>query len=334
MNALMAKIDALPLEVLGLIQQIAPELAALSKEQQEYVFKNAAYNKLTDKAEKVLTIAGIDWGKEQEAFLNTYQSPHTRRGYKTALKWFENWATGEGINPAAVSHGEVETYIKALKAEGKAALSVRRDIAAVSSFFTFLEIKHDGIKNTFRGAKKRPSDEPKKMPKVPTAEEVEIIITNADSKLAAALSVMAYRGLRCGALAGMSAWGGKYETTSKGKRIRGTLPEKAVKAIQDAGLSLKKPFAEFIRNTNAFEKQVEYHVKRLYKAGKLTRLGSDGEPIIFNCHSMRHFFANTEYDLDKDIHRAKELLDHTNIAITDRYIKSLKKAELKPLGTQ
>ena len=325
MNALMAKIEALPPDVLGLIQQIAPELARLPKEQQEQIFKNAAYNKLTVKAGKVLTIVGIDWQAEKEAFLNTYQSPHTRRGYAAALTWFENWASREGINPAAASYGEIDNFINALKAGDRAALSIRRDIAVLSSFFTFLERKHEGIKNTVRGTKQRPNSGPKKTPKVPTAAEVEIMINNAQPRLAAAISVMAYRGLRCGALAEMSAWGGKYETKSKGKIIRGKLPEKAVKAIEAAGLSLKKPFAGLV--TNNLEKEVEYHVKRLYKTGKLTRLDSEGEPIIFNSHSMRHFFAVTEYSRDKDVYRVKDLLNHSSIAITDKYLRGLGEVE-------
>ena len=44
---------------------------------------------------------------------------------------------------------------------------------------------------------------------------------------------------------------------------------------------------------------------------------------VYSCHSFRHFFAVTEYKKDHDIHRVKELLDHSSIAITDRYLRSL-----------
>ena len=321
----MTRINALPPDVLGLIQQIAPELAALPIEQREHVFKNAAYNKLTDMAGTILTIVGINWQAEREAFLNTYQSPHTRRGYGTALTCFENWAQEKGVNPAAVNHGEIDDYINALKAEKRASASIRRNIATLSAFFSFLERRHDGIRNTVRGTKQRPKEEPQKTPKVPSAEEVEIIIANAKPRLAAAIAVMAYRGLRCGALAGISAWGGRYETISKGKSIRGSLPEKAVKAIEVAGLSLKTPFDWVV--TNNLEKQVEYHIKQLYKTGKLTRCNTKREPIIFNCHSFRHFFSVTQYELlDKDVHKLKELLNHSNISITDKYLRSLEEA--------
>ena len=330
MNTLLSRIKALPPDVQGLIQQIAPELAALSEAQRDHIFKNAAYNKLTDKAGKVLTFAGIDWQAERGKFLNSYSSRHTRRGYAAALTEFENWACREGINPAAANYGDVDNFINALKAGNRASASVRRDIAALSAFFSYLERRHEGIKNTVRGTKARPCDEPKKTPKVPTDLEVEIIIANAKPSLAAAIAVMAYRGLRCGALSGMSAWGGKFETVSKGKMIRGSLPEKAVKAIEAAGLSLKKPFDWVV--TNNLEKEVEYHVKRLYKAGKLARRDAKGNPVIFNCHSFRHYYAVSEYSRDKDVQRVKELLAHSNIAITDRYLRSLKATLLDALG--
>jgi len=321
LNDLVTRINALPPDVLGLIKQIAPELAALPKEQREHIFKNAAYNQLTDKAGKVLTIAGIDWEAEKEAFIKTYDSPHTKRSYKMTLTRYENWANCVGINPAAASYGEIDNFINAIKAEGRAAASIRRDIAAVSAFFTFLERRHVGVKNSVRGTKKRPAEEPKKLPKVPNESEVEIIISNAKPSLAAAISVMAYRGLRCGALSGMSAWGGQFETRSKGKTIRGTLPEKAIRAIEAAGLSLKKPFEGLV--TNNLEKEVEYHIKSLYKTGKLSRRDAKGDPVIFHSHSFRHYFSVTEYAKDKDIHRVKELMGHSSIAITDKYLRSL-----------
>jgi integrase len=320
----MAKINALPPDVLGLIKQIAPELASLSETQREQVFKKAVYNKLAGKAEKVLTIVNLDWEKEREDFLNTYESPHTKRAYAIALTRFENWANREGINPAAANYGEIDNYIISLKAEKRAAASIRMNIAAASAFFSYLERGHDGVKNTFRSVKQRPKNEPKKPPRVPTAGEVEIIISNAEPRLAAALSVLAFRGLRCGALAGMSAWGGRFETKSKGKTIRGTLPERAVKAIQDAGLSLKKPFEGLV--TNNLQKKVEYHVKRLYRIGKLARLDSQGEPIIFSCHSFRSYFAIQEYERDKDLFRLKGLLGHSSTVVTDTYLRNFKEA--------
>jgi integrase len=133
---------------------------------------------------------------------------------------------------------------------------------------------------------------------------------------------MAYRGLRAGALAAMSAWGGRFETKSKGKTIRGSLPEKAVKAAEAAGLSLKKPFEGLAANN--LEKKVEYYVKALYRQGKLSRLDTEGKPVIFSCHSFRHFFAVSEYGKNKDIYRLKELLGHSDISVTDKYLRSLK----------
>jgi integrase len=124
---------------------------------------------------------------------------------------------------------------------------------------------------------------------------------------------MAYRGLRCGALPSLTTLGGKFTAASKGKDISGEIPAAALAAIETAGLSLKQPFAGTV--TNNLEKNIEYYMKKMYKAGELK--------AIYCCHSFRHFFAVTEYKKDHDIHRVKELLGHSSIAITDKYLKSL-----------
>ena len=321
MNELVAKIGTLPPEILGLVRQIAPELAALPEAQREQIFKSAAYRKITRTAEKVLNIYGVDWVGEREEFLNSFQSEHTRRSYAGALNRFENWAGREGINPSAASYAEMNSYVTFMKSENRAPASIRRDVAGLSSLFTFLERRHEGIKNTVRGTRLRPKSEPKKAPRVPTADEVKIILEYANPELKAAISVMAFRGLRCGALPGLSAWGGQFETKSKGQVIRGRLPEEAMRAIESAGLSLKKPFEGMI--TNNFEKRLEYYVKGLYRRGLLSRLDSEGRPIVFGCHSFRHYYAVTEYQKNKDIHALRVLLNHSDIGVTDKYLRGL-----------
>lgn len=87
-----------------------------------------------------------------------------------------------------------------------------------------------------------------------------------EATLAAAVSVMAFRGLRCGALSSLTAWGGRFTATSKGKDIAGELPPAALAAIEGAGLSLKQPFAGTV--TNNLEKNIEYYIKKCVRRGK------------------------------------------------------------------
>jgi hypothetical protein len=45
--------------------------------------------------------------------------------------------------------------------------------------------------------------------------------------------------------------------------------------------------------------------------------------VVDSCHDFRHFYAVTEYQKDRDIHRVKDLLHHSSIEITDNYLRSL-----------
>jgi site-specific recombinase XerD len=207
-----------------------------------------------------------------------------------------------------------DDFIYSLKGEAAAA-SVRRDIAACSSFFTWLERRHEGIKNPFRGTKARPSLKTEKAlasPKHPA--EVRIIIAALPALEAAAVSVMAFRGLRIGGLPGMEITGERFKTRSKGKDISGEMPCNSLAAIKAANaLDKRRPFSGITQE--ALARRIEYHIGKLHNAGKIK--------AAYSCHDFRHFFAVTEYRKDKDIKRVQRLLFHAGIQITDQYLRGL-----------
>jgi site-specific recombinase XerD len=215
---------------------------------------------------------------------------------------------------------QADDFIYSLKSAARAAASIRLDIAAVSSFFTFMERRHAAVKNPFRGTKARPERQAKKTPEIPKAEEVKVILAALPPMEAAAAAVMAYRGLRAGALPTLSIAGAAYRARSKGKDITGELPAAAMKAIQAAGLSFRSPFAvpegyKAGNWTNTLEKRIAAKTKELHQAGRIK--------AVYSCHDLRHFFAVSEYKRDKDIHRVSRLLNHSSIQVTEVYLQSL-----------
>jgi site-specific recombinase XerD len=196
-----------------------------------------------------------------------------------------------------------------------AAASIRRDVAACSSFFTWLERRHETIKNPFRGTKARPALKTTKELTIPKSTvEVKKIISALPSFEAAAVSVMAFRGLRIGGLPGMEITGGRFKTRSKCKEISGTLPDYVLNAIKSTGAKDKrKPFSGITEA--ALARRIEYHIGKLYASGKIK--------AAYSCHDFRHFFAVTEWNKDKDIKRLQSLLFHSSIQITDHYLRSL-----------
>jgi site-specific recombinase XerC len=274
---------------------------------------------LLDTAQKMIaaaSLSGIDYRAEKETFLNNAgktNSTHTRTGYAAALGKLEAWAARQNINILELSPAKADDFIYSMKASGAAPASVRLAAAACSSFFTWMERRHAGIKNPFRGTKARPGKQAVKKTEIPAAGEVKKIIDVLPPREAAAAAVMAYRGLRAGTLPGLFIAGSKFTSRSKGKDISGTMPPQALAKIKAAGLPLRGPFAGILPNT--LEKRIARAIEKFYKAGKIQ--------AAYSAHDLRHFFAITEYRRDKDIHRVCRLLGHASIQVTETYLRGL-----------
>jgi site-specific recombinase XerC len=296
-----------------------PEPGKWTQKQKEQAIEFAA---LLDTAQKVIAaknIAGINYSGEKETFLNNAgrtQSEHTRKAYRAGLERLDAWAAAQGINPLEMTPAQSDDFIYSLR--GRSAASIRLDVAAASSFFTWMHRRHNAIDNPFRGSKARPAKKSVKEVDPPqAAEEIETIIRELPASLAAAAAIMAYRGLRAGALPTLSIAGGKFTGFSKGKPIQGKLPPEALDAIKAASLPLRGPFAGILPNT--LEKQIARAIKKLYQAGEVK--------AAYSAHDLRHYYAITEYRKDRDIRRVSKLLGHASIQITQNYLEGLGEVE-------
>jgi site-specific recombinase XerD len=292
-------------------------LENLSPEQQEALAKMVMSKRLIDTVDKDASLAGIDYQKEKKTFLENAgkeKSKHTYRTYALALSKLEQYcASLEMVNPLSLTPAQADDFIYSFKVKGMSANTVRITTTAASSFFAFLERRHKEIHNPFRGSRARPTKKPAKKIIVPTAQEVKAIIKALPPMEAVAVSIMAYRGLRVGALPSLSIVGNRYTAHSKGKDISGTFDPAIIKAIKKAGLKLPSPFADF--TSLQIQPRMSYVLEGLQKKGVVKE--------AYSSHDFRHFFAVTEYNKDKDIYRLCKLLNHASIAITETYLKSL-----------
>ena len=276
---------------------------------------------LLDNAQKVITaskLSKINYQIEKKTFVENAgrtQSVNTHIAYRAALGRLDEWANRQNINPLELTPAQADDFIYSLCKERSAA-SVRLDVAAASSFYTFLHRRHTAIENPFRGTKARPAKKAATV-EIPSAGEVGTIIRELPSDLAAAVSIMAYRGLRAGILPTLSIKGEQFKGYSKGKDVSGALPSIVVDAIKATDLSLRGPFAGIQSNT--LEKRIARAIAKLYKAGKV----QSG----YSAHDLRHFYAVTEYHKDKDIHRVSKLLGHASILVTETYLRGLGEVE-------
>jgi integrase len=323
MNAIAQRITvnptSTPAEMATLIAREAPTLATLNHEQLEQIARMVIAQRLSRELDTAVDLAGIDWAQERETFLGDTKSPHTRRAYAAAMDRMEDWASREGVNPMTLTAAQADRFIRALKEEVRAPASTRRDIAAASAFYTFMERYHAAVKNPFRGTRIRPPNENMKETIIPTAKEYKAIAAALPPIARAIIATLALRGLRAGALPTLERKGERYHGKSKGKTLKEgeadgvTLPPKVIEALAAAELDIKKPFAWI--TANAIERRINYHIGKLYQAGKIK--------AAYSCHDFRHLFAVTEYRKDRDILRVSRLLNHANIAITQKYLRSI-----------
>ena len=125
-------------------------------------------------------ITGIDYDGEKDLFLSTFDSLDTKDAYCRSLNRAEEYADTLGISVLEFTPAQADDFIYSLK--DRSPLSIRRDAAAISSFFTFLERRHAALSNPFRGTKARPSKKTVRKEAYPSAEEVDYIVDHMSNK--------------------------------------------------------------------------------------------------------------------------------------------------------
>ena len=209
---------------------------------------------------------------------------------------------------------EADDFITEVNSSELSNLSIRALVSSCSSFFSFLERRYPFMKNPFRGTKTRPPVKNKKRLEVPVKKEIELIIKDiSDPLIKVAIIFIMECGVRVGALPKLEIRNNKYYSYSKGKEVSGKVTDKVIKLLKQNNLSFNCPFknksSEVIRN-------IFYRSsKRLYQQGKIK--------AAYSIHDIRHYFAVTLYKQTKDIELIRQALNHSSIAITGIYLKSL-----------
>jgi len=298
------------------IARETPSLAGLSHEELEAVARVVMGQRLVRDLDRRSGLAGIDYVAERETFLaqaGRTGSAHTRRAYSSSVARLEAFAARRAIQVTAMRARDADDFAYALAAEGRAPGSVRRDIAAASSFFSFLERRHEAVTNPFRGTKARPAKRESRPAAYPSEEEAIRILAALPAMAKAAAAVMLYRGLRVGALPSLALIGSRFTARSKGKNLVGTLPAEALAEIRTAELDARRPFA--VTTGQRLADAVRY------ASGKLATAGTIAAP--YSAHDLRHLYAVSEYRKDRDIYRVSKLLGHASIQVTEVYLRGL-----------
>ena len=289
----------------------------ISQEQAELLYKQANYLNILDYMKEEQLIKQIDYETEKENFFkqcSKTKSNHTKRQYRNGLNKLEEYCKMNNKNILFIKAREADDFITEVNSSELSNLSVRALVSSCSSFFSFLERRYPFMKNPFRGTKTRPPVKNKKRLEVPSKKEIELIIKDiSDPLIKVAIIFIMECGVRVGALPKLEIRNNKYYSYSKGKEISWKVTDKVIKLLKQNNLSFNNPFknksSEVIRN-------IFYRSsKRLYNQGKIK--------ASYSIHDIRHYFAVTLYKQTKDIELIRQALNHSSIAITGIYLKSL-----------
>jgi site-specific recombinase XerD len=238
-------------------------------------------------------------------------SEHTQSSYRKSLKLLEDYTKKNDINILQMTFSQADDFIYSLTGSPS---TKRLIIAGISSFYSYLERRYSVIKNPIRGTKARPAPKAVRETEIPDDIEMVTILNEMPELEKLAIYIMAYRGLRVGALTKLKVWGSHYQSVSKGKSIYGEFPVEVIVNIKYSDLNNRTPFETM--TTNALKLRIYRQTSKLQREGKIR--------AAYSAHDFRHYFAVTEYQKDKDIYKLSKLLDHSNISITQIYLKSLK----------
>ena len=292
----------------------SPKLNELSREQLEQIAKIVITQNLTNELNLKSKLSGINYKMEKDIFLlqvSKSGSESTQYLYYRSLKLLEKYTNKNGINILQLTPGQADDFIYGLTGSPN---SKNLIISGISSFYSYMERRHSVIKNPIRGTKSRPEKKPVNEIEIPSDIELFTILESLPELEKLAVLIMAHRGLRIGALKNLKIWGNKYQSVSKGKMIYGEFPIEVITNIKGADFNNKTPFEKY--STNAMKLRIYRQTLKLYKEGKIR--------AAYSAHDFRHYFAVTEYMNDKDIYRVSKLLNHTNISITEGYLRSLR----------
>ena len=304
-------------------------LSNLSPEQLKSVAEYVLFQKYAEEMSRNADLLDYDYEKLKETYLGDHVNVvNTRLAYANALGYFEEYLSAKKISsPFAMSFEQADGFAFFLQGKGLSNGSIRQFIAAVSSFFSYVSRISDGkIRNVFLGCFAKPKKKRSRSGKFydkgvnerileNVAEDFEAVYSSLKNKeLRAIVRIMIDSGLRVGAFTSyFSFHGNEFKTISKGKETKGILSDDSLRDLQVAGVDHEHSFRNW--NADKIKNIFKYYTKKMYAQGLIR--------FEYSCHDIRHAFAIRNYLATRDIYAVSKLLNHSNVVITEEYLRGL-----------
>ena len=258
-------------------------------------------------------------------------SPHTIHAYAHDLREFAGYVGGE-MKWDGIDHVRIRGFLSHLYQRGLSKTSVARTLAAVRSLFRWLA--REGVVEQNPAALVSTPRLAKKLPRVPTIEEINSVLDGAMLDSAAfperdraILELLYGCGLRNSELVGINLgdihWSnGAIMVRGKGKKQR----------LVPFGESASVALAAYVPQREKLLKQQKRSCPGLMvnrRGGRLTTRSvarivkqfavASGLPPDIHPHTLRHAFGTHMLEEGADLRAIQEMLGHERLSTTQRY---------------
>ncbi len=254
-------------------------------------------------------------------------SKHTIRAYQNDLVQFSNFLEVEKCKGLKyINHLLLRKFLAILRSENYSTTTIARKVAALRSFFKYLNLQGIIGQNPFEIL--RTPKQAKKLPHFLSMNDVDTLIKTPDETFTfglrdrAILETLYSTGIRVSELTGLDEddvdfYGGLMKVQGKGKKERlvplGSFAIKALKEYIDSKGLINKNRPLFL-NKYGGRLSSRSVARLLDKYLKLT-----GINLLTSPHTFRHSFATHMLDKGADLRSVQELLGHANLSTTQIY---------------
>lgn len=256
----------------------------------------------------------------------------TRRAYAVDLGQFVEWAGERGLEPGDVRHRDVRRYGAGLSAEGAAAATVARKLAAIRGFYDFL-VRSERLGQNPADLVSSPKRE-QKLPRVLSGEQARALLERIPARTPLelrdrAMLELAYScGLRCEEVVNLDADSVDFE--SEQVRVLGKGSKERLLPVGEPAQRALRRYLERGRHTLAADPReaalfLSKSGRRLHSSDVTRRLALWVREAALAAgvspHALRHSFATHLLEGGADLRTIQELLGHASISTTQVYTR-------------
>jgi integrase/recombinase XerC len=265
-------------------------------------------------------------------------SPQTIRAYRSDLRQFLAFAAtvrpaGKPLTPAGVDAMLVREYLYWLDRRQEQKSSMARKLAALRTFYRFLNRHTDGGSNP--AAEVRTPKLPQRLPRVLTKDDAGALMEFPEGDGLAArrdraiLETLYSTGARVSELVGMNRQ--DLDARDGLVRLRGKGRKERIVPIGDVALEAVREYHAALRRRSSLVTRHSEHGQPVFlnaRGGRLTVRSVDRLVAKYSSrlmggrvspHALRHSFATHLLDEGADLRAIQEMLGHASLATTQKY---------------